>query len=82
MHQLSRRSSKLSNFSVKSAQRCDGCAALDTCIADSSKFVEHIINPLQHWVKVIRTFKIEDSLVQFQKSLCMKAGSMEAFDQC
>jgi hypothetical protein len=71
----------LSNFSVKSTQRCDSRATFDTYVADSSRFIEHIINLLQHRVKVIRRLKIEDSLVQFQESLCMKAGSIEVFDQ-
>jgi hypothetical protein len=79
---LSRWSSKLSNFSVKSAQRCAGRAASDTCVADSSRFIEHIINPLQHRIKVVRRLKTEDSLMRFQESLCMKAGSIEASDQC
>jgi hypothetical protein len=44
--------------------------------------MEHIINPLLHQVKVFRRLKTEDGLVQFQESLCMKAGSTEVSDQC
>jgi hypothetical protein len=62
--------------------RCDAHVAFDTCVVDSSRFIEHIINLLQHRVKVIRRLKTEDGLVQFQESLCMKAGSTEVSDQC
>jgi hypothetical protein len=48
---LSRQSSKLSNFSEKGTHRHDGRATINTCIAESSMCIEHIINLVQHWVK-------------------------------
>jgi hypothetical protein len=58
----------------------DDRAALDTCVADSSRFIKHIINSLQHRVKVIRRLKTKEGLMQFQESLCMKAGSIDVSD--
>jgi hypothetical protein len=56
---LSRRTSKLSNFSLKGTQWRDGRAAVDTHIVDSSLCIEYIINLVQHRVKIIRGLKIE-----------------------
>jgi hypothetical protein len=41
MRQLSRQSSKLSNFSEKGIQRCDGCAAVNTCCGLISVYQTH-----------------------------------------
>jgi hypothetical protein len=56
---LSRRTSKLSNFSLKGTQWRDGGAVVDTHIVDSSLCIEYIINLVQHRVKIIRGLKIE-----------------------
>jgi hypothetical protein len=72
----------MSNSLEKNMQRCDDHAAFVTCIAESSRCTEHIINPLQHRVKVIRRLKTEDSLKQFNESQHMEVGSIEVFDQC
>jgi hypothetical protein len=42
----------------KGTHRCDDRAAIDTCIADSSMCIEYIINPVRHWVKLIKRLKI------------------------
>jgi hypothetical protein len=47
---------------------------MDTCIADSSMYVEHIINPVQHWVKITRRLKIEGSMKPIRRTRCMKSG--------
>jgi hypothetical protein len=65
----------LSNLSVKNTQRCDSCAAFNTCGADSSRCIEHFINPLQHRVKVIRRFKTENSMKQVNESQHMEVAS-------
>jgi hypothetical protein len=74
MSRLSRQISKLSNFSEKGIQRRDGRVAADTCIADSSMCIEHIINPVQHRVKIIRRLKIEGSVKPIRGTRCMKSS--------
>jgi hypothetical protein len=65
---LSRRSSKLSNFSKKGTQKYNGRATMDTCIADPSMCIEHIINPVQHRIRVTRRLKIEDSMKSIRRT--------------
>jgi hypothetical protein len=72
LRQLSRWSSKLCNFLEKDTQRRDNRVAIDMCIADSSMCIEHIINPVQHRVKIIIGLKIEDSMKLIRGSLYMK----------
>jgi hypothetical protein len=62
-------------------RRRDDCADFNMCVADSSKFIEHIINSFKYQVKVIKRLKTKDGLVQFQESLCMKAQSTEVSNQ-
>jgi hypothetical protein len=73
MHQLSRRSIKLSNFLEKCTQRRDDHAAINTCV-DSSMCIEHIINLVRHRVKLIKRLKIEGSVKPVSETLCMKSG--------
>jgi hypothetical protein len=56
----------------ESTLRCDGRAAIDTCIADSSMRIKHIINPMQHWIKITRRLKIEGSMKPIRRTQCMK----------
>jgi hypothetical protein len=61
MFQLSRRSSKLSNYSEKAY--IDVIAMqLSTRVVGFSRSIEHIINPLQHQVQLIKAVKTEDSM--------------------
>jgi hypothetical protein len=53
-----------------------------TCVADSSRCEEHIINPLQHRKEHIQAVKIEDSMKPIGGSQRMKSGSTKASDQC
>jgi hypothetical protein len=57
-------------------------AQLLTRITDSSRCVEHIINPLQHQEKHFNAVKIEDSMKPTSGFQHMKSGSIKAFDQC
>jgi ABC-type antimicrobial peptide transport system permease subunit len=52
----------------------DGCAVIDACVMDSSMYIEHIINPMQHRIKVTRTLKIESSVKLMRRTQCMKIG--------
>jgi hypothetical protein len=70
------------NFSAKGTQRGDSHATFGTCVADSSMCIKHIINPLQHRVKVIRRLKTEDSMEPIRISQGMKSGSIDVSDQC
>jgi hypothetical protein len=72
MCQLSKQTTKLSNFSEKDTQRCDDCAAADTCIVDSSMCIKHIINPVNHRVKIIRRLKIKGSVKPIRRTRYMK----------
>jgi hypothetical protein len=81
VHQLSKRSSKLSNYPEK-VHRDVIATQLLTRVADSSRCVEHIINPLQHWVKHVKAVQIEDSMKPIGESQHMKSDSTKAFDQC
>jgi hypothetical protein len=61
MFQLSRRSSKLSNYSEKA--HIDVIAMqLSTRVVGFSRSIEHIINQLQHQVQLIKAVKTEDSM--------------------
>jgi hypothetical protein len=73
-HRLSRRSSKLFNFLEKGTQRRDGRATIDMCIVDLLMCIKHIINPLQHRLKIIRRLRIEGSMKPIRKSQCIKSG--------
>jgi hypothetical protein len=53
-----------------------------TRVADSSRCVEHIINPLQHRERHVKAVKTEDSMKPISGSQRMKSGSTDAFDQC
>jgi hypothetical protein len=53
---------------------------LSTRVADSSRCIEYIINPLQYRVKRVKAVKTEDSLKP--RSQCMKSGSTKTSDQC
>jgi hypothetical protein len=44
--------------------------------------IEHIINPQQHQVKVIRRIETEDGVKPIRKSQCMKSGSIEVSNKC
>jgi hypothetical protein len=57
-------------------------AQLLTCVANSSRCEEYIINPLQHRKEHIQTVKTDDSMKSIGGSQCMKSGSTKAFDQC
>jgi hypothetical protein len=61
-------------LSRESTQRCDGRAAINTCIVDSSVCIEYIINPVQHWVKIIKGLKIEGIMKPIRGSQHMKFG--------
>jgi hypothetical protein len=78
MHQLSRRSSKLANFSEKATQIHDGDATLDLYIADSSMCIEHIINPAQLQIKITRRLKIEGCMKSIRRIQSMKSD----FNRC
>jgi hypothetical protein len=74
MHQLPRRSSKLSNFLEKGAQRCDSCAAIDTCYRLINVYETH------HQPNVTSgetCQKIEDSVKPFGGTRCMKPSFHE-----
>jgi hypothetical protein len=62
----------------KGTQRRDGRAAIDTCIADSSMCIEHIINPVRHRMKLIRRLKIEGRVKPNSGTQCMKSGLNES----
>jgi hypothetical protein len=81
VRRLSRRSSKLSNYQEK-VHRDVTFVLLLTCVADSSRCEEHIINPLQHRKEHIQAVKIEDSMKPIGGSQRMKSGSTKASDQC
>jgi hypothetical protein len=71
VHRLSRRSSKVSNFSEKGTQKHDGRAVGDTCYALINVYQTH------HQPSVIsdETYqKIEDSLNPISGTRCMKVG--------
>jgi hypothetical protein len=57
-------------------------AQLLTRVTDSSRCVEYIINPLQHWERHVKTVKTEDSMKSINGSKHMKLGSSKASDQC
>jgi hypothetical protein len=65
---VSRLSSKLFNFLEKGTQRRDSRAAIDMCIADSSMYIEYIINPVRHQVKLIRCLKNEGSMMSINET--------------
>jgi hypothetical protein len=67
MRRLSRRSSKLSNY-PKKVQRDVTVMQLSTHVVDSSRCMEHIINPLQHWVKYVKVVKTEGSMKLINRS--------------
>jgi hypothetical protein len=73
VRRLSRQSSKLSNFSEKGTHGRDDRAVIDTCIADSSMCIEHIINPVRHWIRLIRRLMIEGSMKPNSGARCMKS---------
>jgi hypothetical protein len=81
MHRLSRQSSKLSNYPEK-VQRDVTVVQLLTCVADSSRCEEHIINPPQHQKECIRAVKNEDNMKPIGGSQRMKSGSTKASNQC
>jgi hypothetical protein len=56
-------------------------AQLLTCVTDSSKCVEHIINPLQHQKRHVKTVKTADSMKPISVSQHTKLGSTKASDQ-
>jgi hypothetical protein len=64
-----------------SVQRRDNLPA-STRVADSSRCMEHIINPLQYRVKRVKAVKIEDSMKPISGSQCMKSGLTKVSDQC
>jgi hypothetical protein len=74
VHWLSKRTSKLSNFSEKGTQRRDDGAAIDICIADSSMCIEYIINPVRHRVRLIRRLKIEGSMKPNNEIRCINSS--------
>jgi hypothetical protein len=53
----------MSNFLEKGTQRPNDHTTVVTCIIDSSIWIEHIINSVNHRVKIIR------------RTQCMKSGS-------
>jgi uncharacterized membrane protein len=63
-------------------QRRDSRVAFGTCVADSSRYKEHIINPLQHRVDVVRRLKTEVNMMQIKELQHMESGSTEVSDQC
>jgi hypothetical protein len=79
MSRLSRRLSKLSNCSEK-VHRDVIAMQLSTRVVDSSRCIEHIINPLQHRVKLIKEVKTEDRMKLISGSQCMKSSSTKASD--
>jgi hypothetical protein len=81
MRRLSRWSRKLSNY-LEKVDRNVTAMQLSTRTVDSSRCIEHIINPLQHWVKHVKAIKTKDSMKLIKRSQCMKLGSTKASDQC
>jgi hypothetical protein len=81
MCQLFRRSSQLSNYPEK-AHRDVTATQILTRVADSSRCVEHIINPLQHRVNHVKAVQIEDNMKSIGESQHMKSSSTKASDQC
>jgi hypothetical protein len=81
MRRLSRRSSKLSNC-LEKVHRDMTTTQLLTCVTDSSRCVEHIINPLQHWERHVKVVKTEGSMKLISGSLHIKSGSTKVSDQC
>jgi hypothetical protein len=55
---------------------------LSTRVAESSRCKEHVMNPLQHRVKLIKAVKTEDSMELINGSQYLKSGSTKASDQC
>jgi hypothetical protein len=80
MRRLSSWLSKLSNCTEK-VHRDVATVHLSTRVANSSRFIEHIINPLQHRVKHIKAVKTEDSMKSINGFQCIKLGSTKASDQ-
>jgi hypothetical protein len=80
MRRLSERSSKLSNC-LKKVHRDVTVVQLLTRVADSSRCVEHIINPLQRRVKHVKTVKTEHSMKLISGSQRMKSSSIKTSDQ-
>jgi hypothetical protein len=81
VRQLPRRSSKQSNCPEK-VHRDVTAAQLLTHVADSLRYVQHIINPLQRRVKHLKTIQIKDSMKLINEFQHMKSGSTKASDQC
>jgi hypothetical protein len=81
VHRLSMRSNKLSNYPEK-VYRDVTTVQLLTCIMDSLRCEEYIINPLQHLKEHIRAVRTEDSMKSIGGSQCMKSGLTKASDQC
>jgi hypothetical protein len=81
MRRLSRRSSKLSNYPEK-VHRDVMVAQLLTRVVNSSRYEEHIINPLQHQKEHIQAVKTKDSMKSISGSQRMESGSTKASDQC
>jgi hypothetical protein len=65
---LSKRSSNLISFQEQGTQGHDGCVVMDTCILDSSMFIEHIINPVQHWTRLAQRLKITSRQLEEPKA--------------
>jgi hypothetical protein len=55
---------------------------LSTRVVDSSRCIERIINPPQHWVKIKRRVKIEDNKKSISGSQGVRSGSTNASDEC
>jgi hypothetical protein len=71
MHRLSRRSSKLSNFSEKDTQRHNGHAAINTCYGLINVYQTHH----QPSMTLGETYqKIESSVKLISETQCMKSG--------
>jgi hypothetical protein len=81
MHRLSRRSSKLSNY-LEKVHRDVATSQLLTCVADSSRCIEHISNLLQHQEKHVKAVKTEGGMKLISRSQHIKLGSAKASDQC
>jgi hypothetical protein len=81
MHQLSRWPSKLFNCPEK-VHKDVTAAELLTRVVNSSRCVEHIMNPLQHQVKHIKAIQIKGSMKSISESQRMRSGSIKVSDQC
>jgi hypothetical protein len=73
--------SKLSNY-PKKVHKDVTVVQLLTCVTDSSRCEEYIINSLQHRKEYIWAVEIEDSMKSVGGSQCMKSGSTKTSNQC